>query len=198
MSIRTDDVPQMSSRTEVLLCPILSVTPSCSRSGSPPWPSCPACWPPSAVAEAREVGGGRWAVTGRRCWSCADFSTAPGWPSWPPTTPSAARRPTGTCTRASTPWPRPHPGCAARCWPPAPQAIRTSPWTAPWSAPIGSAPRGRPPAATGRSGGWTCGGRVSTAPTAATGRSSPEPLLGMAQCVNTGDKTPLRDRAVMR
>jgi hypothetical protein len=40
---RRDVLPQMSSRTEVLLCPILSATPPCSRSGSPPWPSCPAC-----------------------------------------------------------------------------------------------------------------------------------------------------------
>ena len=30
-------------------------------------------------------------------------STGPGWPSWPATTGSAARRPTGICTRASTP-----------------------------------------------------------------------------------------------
>jgi hypothetical protein len=51
------------------------------------------------------------------------FSTAPGWPSWPPTTGSAARRPTGICTRASTSSPRPRRGCAARCWPPAPPAI---------------------------------------------------------------------------
>ena len=32
---------------------------------------------------------------------------------------------TAICTRASTSWPRPRPGCAARCWPPAPPAIRT-------------------------------------------------------------------------
>src|SRR3712207_4227278 len=31
----------------------------------------------------------------------------------------------------------------------------------------------QPPAATGRIGGWTCGGRASTPPTAATCRSSP-------------------------
>ena len=33
-------------------------------------------------------------------------------------TESAARRPTGICTRASTPSPRPHPDCVVRCWPP--------------------------------------------------------------------------------
>ena len=35
---------------------------------------------------------------------------APGWPSWLPTTGSAARRPTGICTRASTPSPLRPPG----------------------------------------------------------------------------------------
>jgi DDE superfamily endonuclease len=39
-------------------------------------------------------------------------------------------------------------------------------------------PRVRPSAATGRSGGWTCGGRASTPPTAATCRSSPPPTAG--------------------
>jgi hypothetical protein len=61
---------------------------------------------PNAVVAALAAGGGRWAVTGRRCWCCAGFSTAPGWPSWPPTTGSADRRPTGICTRASTSSPR--------------------------------------------------------------------------------------------
>src|SRR3954451_10669058 len=64
----------------------LSATPPCSRSGRPPCCSCPACSPPSAVAEAREADGGRWAASGRRYWCCAGFSMAPGWPSWPPTT----------------------------------------------------------------------------------------------------------------
>src|SRR5918994_244152 len=128
---RRDVLPQMSSRTEVLLCLILSATPPCSRSGSPPCCSCPACWPPSAVAGARDAGGGRWAATGRRCWCCAGFSTAPGWPSWPPTTGSAGRRPTAICTRASTSSPQPRPGYVGRCWPLGPPGIRTSPWTAP-------------------------------------------------------------------
>src|SRR3712207_6107528 len=70
------------------------------------------------------VGAGRWAAIGRQCWCCAGFSTGPGWPSWPPSTGSAAPRPTGICTRASTSWPQPHPGCAARCWPRVPPAIR--------------------------------------------------------------------------
>src|SRR5687767_15445458 len=79
--------------TEVLLCPILSPTPPCSPSPRRPCTSCRACWPPSAAAAAPAVGAGRWAATGRRCYCCAGSSTAPGWPSWPPTTPSAARRP---------------------------------------------------------------------------------------------------------
>jgi hypothetical protein len=122
---RRDVLPQMSSRTEVLLCPILSATPPCSRSGRPPCCSCPACSPPSAVAEAREADGGRWAASGRRYWCCAGFSMAPGWPSWPRTTESAARRPTGICTRPSTPSPRPRPCCAGRCWPLGLLVIRT-------------------------------------------------------------------------
>src|SRR4051812_11996568 len=56
----------------------LSATPPCSRSGSPPCCSCPACWPPSDADEAREADGGRWAATGRRCWCCAGSVTAPG------------------------------------------------------------------------------------------------------------------------
>src|SRR4051812_8969195 len=67
----------MSSRTEVLLYPILSATPPCSRSGSPPCRMSPACWPPSAVAEAPAVAAGRWAATGRRCWCCGGSATAP-------------------------------------------------------------------------------------------------------------------------
>jgi DNA-binding transcriptional MerR regulator len=49
--------------------------------------------------------GERWAATGRRSWRCAGSATAPGWRSWPPTTGSAPRRPTATCTRRSTPSP---------------------------------------------------------------------------------------------
>src|SRR3954447_349584 len=66
----------------------------------------------------------------------------------PPTTPSAARRPTAICTRASTSSPQQRPGYAGRCWPPAPPAIRTSPWRARRSAPTGSAFPVRPHAAT--------------------------------------------------
>src|SRR3954465_5838219 len=168
----------MSSRTEILLCPILSATPPCSRSESPPCCSCPACWPPSVVAAVPEADGGRWAATGRRWECCAGSSMAPGWPSWPPTTGSVARRPTAICTRASTSSPRRRPGCAGRCWPLALQGIRTSPWTARSSAPTGSAFPVRPPAATGRSAGWICGGRASTPPTAATCRSSPPRMAG--------------------
>src|SRR3712207_6923457 len=72
--------------TEVLPCPILSPTPPCSPSLRRPCCSCRDCWPPSAADAAPEVGGGRWAVTGRRCCCSVGLSTAPGWPSWPPTT----------------------------------------------------------------------------------------------------------------
>jgi hypothetical protein len=48
------------------------------------------------------------------------FLDAPGWRNWPATTASAAPRPTGICTRASTPSPPPRRGCVVRCWPPAP------------------------------------------------------------------------------
>src|SRR3712207_489968 len=64
----------MSSRIEVLLCPILSSTPPCFRSPRRPCCSYPACWPPTAVAAAPAAGGGRWAATGRRCWCCAGLS----------------------------------------------------------------------------------------------------------------------------
>jgi hypothetical protein len=107
---RGDVLPQMSSRTEVLLCPILSPTPPCSRSGSPPCRSSPACWPLSAVAEAREADGGRWAATGRRCSCCAGSSMAPDWPSCTPTRATTIR----TCGPgyASGPSPRASPAAA--------------------------------------------------------------------------------------
>ena len=41
--------------------------------------------------------GARWLIDGTR------LASWPSWPRWPKTTPSAARRPTGTSTRASTP-----------------------------------------------------------------------------------------------
>jgi len=53
------------------------------------------------------------------------FLSGTRWASWPPTTGSAARPPTGIRTRASTSSPPQHRGCATRCWPPAPQVIRT-------------------------------------------------------------------------
>src|SRR4051794_35113426 len=124
------------STTEVLRCLILSPTPPSFRSARRPCCSCRGCWPPNdAVAELAHAGA-RWAATGRRSWCCAGSVMALGWPSWPPTTGSAARRPTGICTRASTPSPPGRRGCAARCWPPAPPGTPTCTSTAPWSAPI--------------------------------------------------------------
>jgi hypothetical protein len=58
------------------------------------------------VAVACEAGG-RWAATGGQCWCGAGSSTALDWPTWRRTTGSAARRPTGICTRASTSSPSP-------------------------------------------------------------------------------------------
>src|SRR3954462_8865849 len=86
------------SHTEVLLCPILSPTPRCSRSPRRPCCSCRACWPSNGVDEAREVAGGRWAATGRRGGGCAGFSPAPGWPRWAPPTGWAADNGTGRST----------------------------------------------------------------------------------------------------
>src|SRR5512142_555664 len=70
--------------------------------------SCRGCWPPSGAAGAPDRVVERWAATGRRCWCGAGSSTAPGWPSWPPTTGSGCPPPTGICTRGSACWPR-HP-----------------------------------------------------------------------------------------
>ena len=47
-----------------------------------------------------------------------------------PTLRSAPRRPTGICTRASTPWPLKGRGCAGRCWPRAPPGTPTCTSTA--------------------------------------------------------------------
>src|SRR3954447_18693349 len=109
---RRDVLSQMST-TEVLPCPILSSTPPCSPHPIRPCCSCPACWPPNDAVAALVEADARWAAIGRRCYSCAGSSTAPGWPSWPSTMRSAPRPPTAICTRASTFWPRPPPGCGA-------------------------------------------------------------------------------------
>src|SRR4051795_11611236 len=101
------------SITEVLPCPILSPPPPCSPHPMRPCCSCRPCWPPNGEVVAPAGVGARWAATGRRCSCCAGFSTAPGWPSWPPTMRSAPRPPTAICTRASTSSPPPRPGCAA-------------------------------------------------------------------------------------
>jgi hypothetical protein len=135
-------------------------------------------------------GAGRWAATGRRCWCCAGFSTAPGWPSWPPTTdrpldglPLSARghrRPRRGRTRAAR----------VRCWPPAPPGhahvtvggtlLRTDRCHAPGPTARADRPTAR----------WTCGGRASTPATAATCRSSPpRRLAGRSSYAKVGGAT---------
>ncbi len=99
-------------------CFAAAITPPCLRSPRRPCSSCGCCQPPTGVDVVFARAVARWAATARRRWCCASFLTAPGRPGWPPTTGSAPRRPTVSCTRASTLWPLKRQGCAGCCWPP--------------------------------------------------------------------------------
>jgi len=68
---------------------------------------------PTAAGAALDSARGRRVAIGRRCWCCAGSfpRQRPASASWLETTPSGARRPTDTCPRASTCWPRRRPDC---------------------------------------------------------------------------------------